>query len=163
MPAMTITKVDIRHRISSLQKIVFQNLDLSFREEKLIEMLISRKWWKQARTKLSVIFYRFFYIPSNCGCCAPSIWPSFSRSNVFFLWYICNRNCALTVDARGRFASSRTVSAVEWLSFNIGQRQRFSAVDVIYSVFQMSRRWLQLHTIYAVTYFQLNKHFICQY
>ena len=36
----------------------------------------------------------------------PSLWPSFSRSNILSLG-ICNKNCAATMDIPGRFASTR--------------------------------------------------------
>ena len=49
------------------------------------------------------------------GCCDPSLWPSFSSSDIFLLC-ICNKNRALALVVSSRFASTRTAPAVELLS-----------------------------------------------
>ena len=92
---MTVTNVDICHRMGPLSMLYSKALT-SFFGGKKSWTLTYRKSWKLAEN-VSDIFYRFWYFPTNdtYESCTPWHWPTSSRSpilNVTISGITFNRN-----------------------------------------------------------------------
>ena len=88
--------------------VVFYDRYLNFHGE-TFEMLISRKWWKL--TQKCIMSFIDFDI-----CCGLRMLRSITLTFIFKIkHFLLMQNCAITVDVFGRFSSTHTVFAKEFL------------------------------------------------